>query len=259
MSVLKNKYSTSLGGNLSNNVWRLPFSEKQISTKSRIMSQEGIGVSSPYETIHRDPSVSSDYLNETQNFPPQVVSSNQAEMESVYFTVNSHANDSSHSMLWHEIFSPVKWNYPSLQYCAFFLSSALFGNFILTGFRRLSQDITKTELSSTVDGYRLNVIGLIFVGSCALVRNQRPILVAVSYLFTILLIATFVYQHFFFGCQTQTNNGLLLQSFTPNLNLQDTTPPIQASKTAFDFFAFTTANSDLPPNFVQAWWHMQHT
>jgi hypothetical protein len=22
---------------------------------------------------------------------------------------------------------------------------------------------------------------------------------------------------------------------------------------------FTTANSDLPPNFVQAWWHMQHT
>lgn len=255
MSLLKNKYSTSLGGNLSNEIWSLPLSDKQISIKNRIISQEGIRVSSPCEQIHRDSSLSPDYLNEAQNFSSQVVSSNQVEMENVC----SPANDSSHSMLWHEILGPIKWNCPSLQEYAFILSSAFFANFILTGFRRLSQDITKADSSSTVDGFRIYAIGLFIVGSCALVRNQRPILIAVSYLLTILLIATSFYQHFFFGNQTQINNGCLLQSFTSNLNFQDTTPPIQDNKTAFDFFAFTTANSDLPPNFVQAWWHMQHT
>lgn len=250
MSVLKNKYSTTLGGNLSNSVWGLPFLEKQ---NSKEMAQEGIAMSSPYEHITRAPSPSSDNFNETLNSLTQVVSSNQLENDKVYLSVNPSSNASLHSISWHKIFCYVQQNNrPRLQDCALIISSALFIHFILTGFCRLSQGIMIDEL------FYASVF--IFVGSCALVRNHRPIfIIHVSYLFTILLIAACIYQLFHVGIHNQTNSTFLQQNLTPNLKLLDTIPPVQAKKTAFDFFAFTTANSDLPPNFVQAWWHLQHT
>lgn len=252
MSVLKNKYSTTLGGNLSNSVWRVPFLEKQNSKKSRNMSQEGFVISSPYKHIIRDPSPSTDNLNETLNMLTQVVSSNQLEIDKVYLSVKPPSNDSLHSISWHKIFSYVQLNHPRLQDCALIISSALFIHFILKGVCRLPQGMTIDEL--------FYASGFFFVGSCALVRNYRPsFIIQVSYLFTILLIAACIYQLFPVGTHNPTNKAYLLQNVTPNLQLHDTTPPVQVNKTAFDFFAFTTANSELPPNFVQAWWHLQHT
>jgi hypothetical protein len=261
MSILKHKYSTTLGGNLSNNVWRLPFFDKQLSKGCSNMKEkvtEMSAYSSQDDHTYVPPLGG---LTELPIDPQEVIvlaaTPKPVGMELVPMLASTPANFIFSDILRKKTCKIISSSHLSLLKDLRILP--ITATCVLAGFCSIYLGTILTNMNGISEHLGFHVITLLSIGSSALLRTQRSISTGMAVLFSILFIAVSMY-HFPSSASNHGASDVLEQSDDDILNRQVTDiSPVQLNKAPLDLFAFTTANSELPPSFVQAWWHMQHT
>lgn len=259
MSILKHKYSTTLGGSLSNDVWRLPFSVNKLSKGCRSMKEEitQMNASSQQED-HTNVPQSLGGPAEPPTDPQEAIvlpaTPKPVEVELVSMSVSKPEN---------VCFSDISlYKISSSSHLSLLKDLRVFPitvSCVLAGFCSIYQGTILINISSISKHFGFSVIALLAVASSALLRTKRPISTGMAVLFSILLIAAHTY-HFPSSDSNHGVSDILEQRDDVILSRHvSDTSLVHLNKATLDLFAFTTANSELSPSFVQAWWHMQHT